>query len=359
MDSSNNRIDVACIANYPSNAALRYLRKNLGDPVDGLYFSPMFYNFLDVRGAVISINSSHTDLANLTGIKNARVQFMAALNSIVDQGLKTVVLAASLKRFLGKNGDERIDLSGVANKNGKTISEWCPNVIFTNGDCGTADIFNQEIGNLLELAGVSKGYGRVGVVGAGILGTQAIKHLIGLGIDESQIFVVSAYSNDLREAIKGHEDVTIAASLEAMTNSLDAIICCTHSNSITKAQLYYVDCKFVLDVAVPPGFTEEEYVKCKDVYRQDGGNAYSENLFYQFDPSGIDLAADKEMYGCFAEGTALSQYIYKNGYMFQGQNLKNLNWFELSDLNLRIASSLFEQFGFSRHPHPLCFGIPV
>ena len=301
-------MDIALISNYATANLLRKVWELQGEPIYGKYFKPMEYFLDENEGSVYCINSSPHDLLNRQGIREARKQFFAALKHARDNGAKVVLFAASLKRLFGAEQNELVDYDGVVSLDGKTIMDWFPEILFTNGDNGTAVILRDEIDGILEKAtiGVNRGY--VAVLGGGLLGVEAIKHLRAKGLKDKQIKVVSTMSNDIKSIANGTE-IGVFDTVANIDVDVNTLLCCTHNKPLSADDVENLGIKHVLDVAVPAGFTEEQYFKCKNVYRQDGGNAYNPYIDFFFDSSIIGLAP-KEMYGCFCRSD-ISRRIYQ------------------------------------------------
>ena len=327
------------------------------------FYKPLFYTLNSkLLGTLIALNSLSLDFLNKKGILNAKKQFMAALKYAVnDLDVKVVLLAASTKRLFGKYCDDKVDFEGNPDKNGKTLSEYFPNVLFTNGDNGTAGLFNKEIDNILEKSGVfSNGYS-VLVNGAGILGLDALQHLINREISDDQILVMSSHTQDLKHII-ANRNIQVFPNFEELAthngHSITAIINCTHHpksiinhqriQSIQNGQKVYV-----VDTAVPAGFPEEEYNKCENVYRQDAGNAWIDSgLEYFFNPEIANLA-ENVVYGCFAETMLLAMYLKEHPDKFN--ELKKFDFFTVNPETKSFVNGLFDKYNISIAPKPLNF----
>ena len=349
-----DRIDVVCIANYTNLNVLRSIHRLQGSPMGSLFFKPLRFNLKGVNGAIIVINSETDDLMTPSGIKRARKQFMPALAYAADLGAKVVVLGASLKRLFGEFFDDKVDSEGGFMGKRLSLKEHYPEIVFTNGDNGTASILLQEINDIISRAGVSPGSGdKIAVLGAGLLGIESIKHLINIGYRDSEIIIVSSHSAEDKKVV-GDRSIRIYDSLSNIEGNVDLLICCAHKNQVIAEQIDVCGIRFVLDVAAPAAFPQNEYLKSHSVYRQDGGNAYSTDLNYEFDPNVIDLV-EHEIYGCFAEGTSIALSIKNKGAQY-AKILKELNWFTVSEENKKMVSDFFSIANFSKHPTPLCFG---
>ena len=364
MESEIQRLDVVCIANYTTANVLRNVRNVQGDPIDGNFFKPLPYRLGNVNGAILLLNSDPKDLQKPSGVKRARVQFMAGLDYLKDSGIKVGVLGAGLKRVFGEEMEDEVDIYGGRGPERQTIQAYYPNILFTNGDNGTAVVLLQEVDDILRRASVIPGHGKIVIVGAGLLGTETIKHLVAEGYRDSQIVIISSYSNDLKELLQG-SNIAIYAGLDELDFDVDVLICCSHKNLITAEQIRDLGCSYVLDVSAPAAFPESEYLKCgnvcacsQKVYRQDAGNAYNAGLEYLFNPQHVDLS-EHEIYGCFAEGTSLAHYLVNEGRNYAGKPLAERNYFVVSPEVKKMVSSFFSKVGFSKHPDPLCFGRPL
>ncbi|MCX6155215.1 MAG: hypothetical protein NT007_13760, partial [Candidatus Kapabacteria bacterium] len=198
----NEFVFMANILDYKMQTNYRnFLGKNIGSEI----FRPMFLEFNNVlNGCLIQLDIFPEDCITKSGIIKARKQFLNAVKYSVHQ-LKTdiILLAASTKRLFGKNADERVNSEGLLISNGFTLSEYFPDILFTNGDNGTALILEMEIeANLQEILS-NNHKPNIVINGLGLLGLSALEFLIDRNIDDEQIIVISNYTKDLKELING------------------------------------------------------------------------------------------------------------------------------------------------------------
>lgn len=350
---NSEKIDVLCVANYAAESSmLRRAILSQGDLIDGSFLKPFYYSIGDTKGAVILINSSNLDVSHSSGIKPAREQFVKALDYIVPVNPKMVVLlAAGLKRLFGRYLEEEIgtmvDGTGMIVEAKQTLRERYPEVLFTNGDNGTSALFIEEVKEIIKKAGIRRNMGKIGILGAGLLGTDVLRFLMSEDLADYQINVISSYTKELRSIINSERNIDVFENLDDVDKKIDFMICCTNTKSLTAKLVDSLSIKYVLDVSVPPAFVEREYFKAKNVYRRDAGNAYNIDLEYCFDPSIIDLSLNN-MFGCFAEASSLA-HSYNEKFF-------DLDLFTVNDEAKKIISVLFKKANFSTHPKPLCFG---
>ncbi|MCX6155287.1 MAG: hypothetical protein NT007_14120 [Candidatus Kapabacteria bacterium] len=338
---------------------------------------PLFLNYKNIIDAcLISIDSFPEDCITKSGIIKARKQFLNAVKYSVHQ-LKTdiILLAASTKRLFGKNADERVNTEGILISNGFTLSEYFPDILFTNGDNGTALILEMEIEaalkkikminepDVLHLADVGHlSKDKIIVInGLGLLGMSALEYLIDNNINDEQIIVISNYTKDLKALINGR-DIKLYQNLKLIekeiANNIELIINCTHNstNLIDYEAINHIQNGQqinVIDVAVPYGFPEEEFLKCKNINRQDGGNAYIENgLEFFFNPEICGLT-ENVLYGCFAETVVLAAYLKANPNEIL--NLKEFDFFNVNHKTKKLIKTLFEKYKIGISPVPYNF----
>jgi hypothetical protein len=349
------KFDVLCISNYAADSSmLRRATLSQGDFIDGSFLPPFYYSVGDIKGAIILINSSNKDLMSPKGRKLAKEHFIKALDYATKINPKVVVLlAAGLKRLFGKEIEAEIgnitDISGNVVNIKQTLRDRYPDVLFTNGDNGTSFLLIEEVKKIMEKAGIAKNFGKVGILGAGLLGTDVLNYLLSQNLNDNQINIVSLYSSEVKESI-GSRKINVFEDLKDIETNIDLMICCTSNKLLSADMVDVLGVKYVLDVSVPPAFVEDEYFKTKNIHRQDSGNAYNPDLKYYFDPDILDLSP-YNMFGCFAEATSLA-YNYDEKFF-------EIDLFTVNDKTKKIVSVLFEKANFSTHPRPLCFGREV
>ncbi|MCX6153427.1 MAG: hypothetical protein NT007_04625 [Candidatus Kapabacteria bacterium] len=197
--------------------------------------------------------------------------------------------------------------------------------------------------------------------GLGLLGLSALEFLIDRNIDDEQIIVISNYTKDLKELING-KNIKLYQNLKlidkGIASNIELIINCTHNatNIIDFEAITHIQNGQqinVIDVAVPYGFPEEEFLKCKNVKRQDGGNAYIEKgLEFFFNPEICGLT-ENVLYGCFAETVVLSAYLKANPNEIL--NLKDFDFFNVNKKTKNFVKTLFEKYKIGIAPEPYNF----
>lgn len=292
-----------------------------------------------------AINCVTKDLLTSHGRKKAKEQFIAATEWAQERGAKVVLLAAALKRLFGEDG--------------KALTERFPGLLFTIGDNGTMLLLRNETFRAFDGAGLTPETSRIAILGPyGLLGelmTQALKkrgfNLIGAGPNTAGL-------NRIAEKY----GIEVCQTFEDM-GKVDAVVACTHSDKIRLTAEYVElirpkDKKLlVIDVAEPSNLMEEEYHRCSGmVIRQDAGNAYNPNLKYVLGAVTYRMfrLSRGVTFGCFAETLSLASAISRG----DGESMKQINWFQVSEENMKVVEGLFDREGFNI-PSPRCFGKPV
>jgi|GEM_PF-1728426 len=342
---------------------------------------PLFINFQNKTSHIlIPIDTLPDKLLNKSGIIKARKQFLHALKySVENFDIKIVLLAASTKRLFGKEIELRVNWEGKLDDNGFTLREFYPNTLFTNGDNGTSSLLELEIESISKKKKIKPENkirclfqkedfhcsGAIVINGLGLLGTNSLKYLIGKNYCENQIVIISNHTNELQDII-GERDISVFSHLSKISghncigksSKIKLIINTTHNPSqlITAESISKIQngqSIGVIDVAVPYGFPEEEFHKCNNVFRQDGGNAYvEEGLEYFFNPVICGLS-ENLLYVCFAETIALSTYL--KGNPKEIENIRKLNLFNVNKATKDFVKSLFEKYGIGISPNPFSY----
>ena len=333
------RVDVVCISNLRDDVDKMRYRGRYDYPQG--HFSGAKYWLDGIAAQTRGIDTTSDELLTAHGRRKAREQFISATEWAVKQGAKVILLAAATKRLFGHEGTE--------------LKRMFPNVLFTIGDNGTVLLLLHEMQRTMEMW--LKKSSKIAILGPyGFLGEHVTRYLSAKGY-----MVVGAGPNvaGLRR-IQANYGVSVCRTFQEM-GKVDAIVACTHSKNIRlDAQLAnsvrrHGKRLLVLDVAEPPNLTNAEYNNCKNiVVRQDAGNAYSPKLKYVLGAFSYKMfrLSRGVTFGCFAEAISLAAAL-KNG-----ENLKGIDWFEVTEANMRIVDRLFKNCSF-RVPSPRCFGIPV
>jgi len=339
------------------------LIKAVSKSINEHYSKPIFITLNSTQNSsIITINTFAFEFFTKNGILQARKQFLQALKYSVERfDVKIVLLAASTKRLFGKEAEIKVNWDGLPDENGFTIQELYPHVIFTNGDNGTSVVFNSEIDRIISNLKISENGNAVMINGLGLLGTDALKHLLLKNTNPEQIYIISTHTKELKELI-GTKNIGVFDSIQNIPQTearkITAIINCTHNpkSIITSECINYLQngqLIHVIDVAVPYGFPEEEFNKCKNVTRQDGGNAYvAEGLEFFFNPEICGLT-ENVLYGCFAEAMCLSAYLKENP--DRKDYIRNFDYFNVNEKTKEFVSELFEKFGIGIAPIPYNF----
>lgn len=294
-----------------------------------------------IRGIYVTAEEMYTR----DGRRKAKELFIAATEWAEKKGARVILLAASTKRLFGRDGRE--------------LKERFPNLLFTIGDNGTANMLRDDVFRALQAADLPHERSRIMVIGPyGILGsaiteelTEAGYEVIGYGSNASALCEVAAeygvrVTTDIREAGK-----------------VDAVIACTHS-SVSKLTPEQVELLrfpgrklLVVDVAEPANLDIDAYDRCRDlVVRQDAGNAFSSGLRYVLGAISwrMLMLSRGTVFGCFAEALTLHHAIHLQG----RADLRERDWFAVNRDNMQAISTAFAEIGFSV-PEPRCFGAPV
>ncbi|MGB9702372.1 MAG: hypothetical protein ACPL1A_06565 [Candidatus Kapaibacteriota bacterium] len=351
------------IANHLGGDMQNNYLKFLGNPLNDSYYKPLLVNFYNKNvGSLISIDSKSEDCACKNGIIEARKQFLQGLKYAVENlEVNVVLLAASTKRLFGKEIELKVAWDGHLDNSGFTLRELYPQILFTNGDNGTAAILNMEIDSIFQKAEIISQNNAVIINGLGLLGLDSLEYLIEKNLSDEQIIIISNHTKDLKELISSR-NIKIFPDIKSIEiddiDKIRSIINCTHNPSslITFDNLkniQYGQTIHVIDVAVPYGFPEEEYCKCKNIYRQDGGNAYIENgLEFFFNPEICGLT-ENVLYGCFAETVAISTYLKENPQEIEF--IRALDLFNVNKKTKNFVKGLFEKYGIGIAPVPFNF----
>jgi len=301
------------------------------------------YHINGVIGRTRSIDSVTGDLLNSQGRRRAKEQFIAAVKWAQDNGVSTILLAASTKRLFGDDGAK--------------LKALFPELLFTIGDNGTMFLLMNETFRALEKAGLTPQNSKIGILGPyGFLGELMTKTLVSKGFK-----VVGAGSNvSGLQRMKGQYGIDVSESFDGV-GKVDAVIACTHSEKIRLTCESIENIRkegrklLVVDVAEPSNLTEDEYRKCKSVViRQDAGNGYSPNLRYVLGWISYRMMRLTRgvTFGCFAETLSLAAATKRN------ESVKQHDWFMVNDETMGIVSGLFQKVGFTI-PSARCFGEPV
>jgi hypothetical protein len=374
-------LDYILFSNLIDDYYQNIYRNLLGYPSNESYYKPLFLNHInETIGGLIALDNFPLDYMTRTGIINARKQFLKALKySVENLNVKIILLAASTKRLFGKEIELRVNWDGNLDNTGFTLRELYPELLFTNGDNGTAIILEMEIDSVLKNQNISPEFedycdfmgdyfecsGTVIINGLGLLGTNSLLHLIENQFCNNQVIIISNHTKELEQII-GTRDVKVFTHINEIENhcclghknNVKLIVNCTHhpeqmitAESISRFQNGQT--LNVIDVAVPYGFPEEEYLKCNNVKRQDGGNAFIENgLEFFFNPEICGLT-ENVLYGCFAETMALSIFVKEK--LENREFLNQLDFFNVNMKTKNFVKGLFDKYGIGIAEEPFNF----
>lgn len=359
--------EYVCISNLANDIWHDNFKMSQGKPLNNSFYKPQFFEYNETYiGSLLAIYCNPQDCLSKSGIVKARKQFLQALKYAVETlNVKIVLLAASTKRLFGKEIELKVDWEGKLDNSGFTLRELYPEILFTNGDNGTAAILNMEIDSILHKAEIHSGNNTVIINGLGLLGRDSLEYLLEKNLSDEQIIVISNYTKDLKETI-AETNIKVFPNIMSIDidnlHKISSIINCTHNpvSLITSESIDYIQngqAIYVVDVAVPYGFPEDEFIKCDNVHRQDGGNAYIENgLEFWFNPEICGLT-DNVLYGCFAETMCLAAYLKENPDKID--YIRSLDLFNVNKTTKEFVKGLFGKYGVGIAPEPLSYMKPI
>jgi hypothetical protein len=334
-----------------------------GSPIEDSFYKPIFLEYNETTtGSLIALENFPEDSACKNGIIKARKQFLQGLKYGVENlKVNVVLLAASTKRLFGKEIELKVAWDGHLDNSGFTLRELYPEILFTNGDNGTAAILNMEIESIIQKAEIISQNNAVIINGLGLLGLDSLEYLLEKNLFDEQIIVISNHTKDLKELVQNRNINVFSSIPEIKVSDIDrirAIVNCTHNPTslITAENLKYIQngqTIHVVDVAVPYGFPEEEFNQCHNIFRQDGGNAYIEDgLDFFFNPELCGLT-ENVLYGCFAETVAISTYLKENPEEIE--YIRTLDLFNVNKKTKDFVKELFKKYGIGIAPIPFNF----
>lgn len=306
-------------------------------PPEGHFNGPRYW-FKGVAARTRALNVTAKDLVTHAGRREAKKQFLAAVQWAQQKGARVILLAAGTKRLFGRHGEE--------------LRRRFPDMFFTIGDNGTASLLEQETLRAMRSAGLYPGFSRICVIGpTGILGRAIAARCEALG------YAVVGLCSSM-ERVSG-------CAIEAYTSftevgKVDAVVACSHLEAVSLSPDVVRLLKrekrklLVIDVAEPSNMSHATYEECRHlVVRQDAGNAYSPDLKYVLGAVSYRLFRMTQgvAFGCFAEALAI-------GAELSAGHAIDFDGLAVSDENTRMARRLLERYGFGV-PTPRCFGTAV
>ncbi len=328
---------------------------NMRDPIDrdrylgkwrpkcGHFNGPR-YHLKGVIGRTRALDSVTGDLLTAHGRKQAKEQFVSAVEWAQKRGAQVILLAASTKRLFGDDGG--------------SLKERFPDLVFTIGDNGTMSLLLRETVRAFDGAGLKPGSSQIAVIGpSGFLGSLMTGALLKRGYE---VIGVSSNQANAKKAIRNF-GIKVFQSFDLL-GKVDAVVACTHSSAV---RLTHENDNFirnpnkkllVIDVAEPANLTKDEYARCESVIvRQDAGNAYAPKLKYVLGAISYRMfrLTRGVTFGCFAEALSLASAIKRGNIQ-----VKEADWFSVSSTNMEFVEKLFEEDGFTI-PSPRCFGKSV
>jgi predicted amino acid dehydrogenase len=277
------------------------------------------------------------------GRKVAKLAFIDAVRWAEAQGAKVILLAASTKRLFGRDGLE--------------LKQLFPQLIFTIGDNGTAQLLCADVDRAIASSGLTQP--RILVIGPyGILGSAVCQHL---QQQQRQLIGFGGNETYLREFAES-TGIDVVHDLQD-AGPVDLVVACTHSENARLtaehiALLRKTNQKLlVVDVAEPANLDRQVYRSVQnDVIRQDAGNAWSADLSYVLGHLTAKqlMLAQGTVFGCFAEALALYHTVYRE----YNPTPLSRDWFDVNAFNQALVAEAFHSLRIGL-PQPHCFGQPV
>ena len=267
------------------------------------------------------INCSAHELARTKSRLLAKQYTQAAVATAVRDGARIILFAASTKRLFSES-----ELAEIKRNH--------PSVIFTIGDNGTALALLADVLHAIKLRGI-KANSRVAILGPnGFLGEVTAKFLQSLG-----------YNNLL----------LLSSGMEtpfANISGVELIVACSHHARLrlTAAILERISCEkgaFVIDVCRPSNLSKNEFLKCRNIARQDSGMVHNADMRYVFPLGALFVLhrlgiPTRIMYGCYCEAMALST--------LPQEGLRNFDFLSVNDESMRFMERAFTLAGFAVSP---------
>ncbi len=293
-----------------------------------------------IAGQIRGINFTAEEMYSKEGRKLAKQAFIEAVQWAQQQGAKVVLLAASTKRLFGRDGTE--------------LKKLFPQMLFTIGDNGTAQLLCADVDRAINQAGLIKP--RILIIGPyGILGGAVAEHLLSEGYE------LIGFGANAQHLADFHQNTGIAVAYHwSEIGQVDLVVACTHS---TEAKLTALSLDMlrrpqrkllVVDVAEPANLDRKVYARCRDlVIRQDAGNAYSPSLHYVLGALTYRklMLSKGTVFGCFAEAMALYHAVFREHNPVALQQ----DWFEVSAFHRALVKEAFHSLQIDA-PQPHCFG---
>lgn len=267
------------------------------------------------------INCSAHELEMPKSRQLAKHYTQAAIATAVHDGARIILLAAGTKRLFSEN-----ELA--------EIKRDYPSIIFTIGDNGTALALRADVLHAIRMREL-KTDSRIAILGPnGFLGEVTAKFLRALGY--SNLLLLSSNMDNPFDDIHGVELVVACshhARLKLTVNILDRISCERGA--------------YVIDVCRPGNLSRKEFLKCRNIARQDSGMVHNANIRFVF-PLGAMFVlrrlgiSTRIMYGCFGEAVALS--------VLPQESLKGFDFLSVNTDAMQFMEQAFTLAGFAISP---------
>lgn len=315
--SGKGKYDVAFITNLENDLQKRFMgifrRRSVAY---GLRFS--------IGGSLcryLLINRSAHELTGPKSQQLAKDYTRTAITTAVRDGARIILFAAGTKRLFSESELAEIRLD-------------YPGIIFTIGDNGTALALLADVLHVIKLRGL-KADSRIAILGPnGFLGEVTTKYLRALGYN-NLLLLSSNMGNPFADV-----------------HGVELVVACSHYARLrlTVDILNRISCErgaYVIDVCRPSNLSRKEFLKCRNVVRQDSGMVYHLDIRYVF-PMGARFMlsrlglSTRTMYGCFGEAIALSA--------LQPEDLCESDFLSVNSDSMRIAERAFVLAGFTASP---------
>jgi len=267
------------------------------------------------------INCSAHELARPKSRQLAKQYTRDAITTAVRDGARIILFAAGTKRlFLESELAE--------------IRKDYPSVIFTIGDNGTALALRADVLHAIRLREL-KTDSRIAILGPnGFLGEVTTKFLRALGY--SNLLLLSSNMENPFDDVHG----------------VELVVACSHHTrlKLTVTILDRISCEkgaYVIDVCRPGNLTQKEFLKCRNIARQDSGMVHNDGIRFVF-PLGAMFVlrrlgiSTRIMYGCFGEAVALS--------VLPHESLKDFNFLSVNTDAMQFMEQAFTLAGFAVSP---------
>ena len=315
--SGKGKYDVAFITNLENDLQKKFFGV--------FHWRPVAYGLRFSLGSSLCryllINSSAHELARPKSQQIAKYCVKVAIRAAVRDGARIILFAAGTKRLFSEN-----ELAEIRRN--------YPSVIFTIGDNGTALALRADVLHAIRLREL-KADSRIAILGPnGFLGEVTAKFLRALGY--SNLLLLSSNMENPFDDIQG----------------VELIVACSHHTrlKLTVTILDRISCErgaYVIDVCRPGNLSRKEFLKCRNVARQDSGMVHNAYIRFVFPLGALFVLrrlgiSTRIMYGCFGEAVALS--------VLPHENLKDFYFLSVNTDAMQFMERAFTLAGFAVSP---------